>query len=314
MQTMLEKALAKLREKEGWRKLLALNRAVNPKLIDALIRERDETTISIIYQMAGMGGKMLLANTNVKRMIQAATEGAAKSKRLYFMSGPTGCGKSYAAAAVIEDLKANYTIGYLRITEMNYHSKTALLNEIAKAFPSLNLASSYKTYGYGVYRKLHAQFEQSHGCIVIDEAQKLSMKALELLRDLYDETDLSFVFMASYEFYSRMNVERLDTSVFGQFLRRSDDKYELVHATPDDVREFVSMYGIMLERKEARRISELIGKHGDIDTLSRAFRKIASLHEEGELEWNKVGAGDIEDAIRRVITIQKVDNLAKEAA
>ncbi len=314
--TLFDRALSKVKEKTHWRKLLAVSRGVNPSKIDELIASRDGALMAIIYQMAGMSGKNLLANTNVKRMINIVVETAAKSKRLYFMTGPTGCGKSFAAEAIVSDLlEGGYHVGYIRMTEANGRYRLGLWNDVANAFPTFHeMLAFHKRDNQIVYRKLVEHFNTRHAVLILDEAQKLGEKNLEALRDLYDQADISLVFMASSTFYERMKVDRLDRSDFGQFLRRADDKYLLVHAQPSDVKEFVSLYGIKLETKETKRIAELIGKHGDIDTLSRAFRLIATLHEVGELEWRHVGAGDIEDAIHRIIIVQRVDNLIDSEA
>ncbi len=313
--TLFEKALERLREKfTAWKKTLAVEAGVELEDVDAMLANRNERVISALYRLTGYGGKALLANTSVKKMISVVIESGAKSKRLFFVVAFTGAGKTYTSQAVVQNLSDEYSVGYVRVTEMNGRSRLSLWNDIARAFPQMHVFRDGDRIGSLVYTRVRDMFKNTHGVIVIDEAQKLSDKNLESLRDLFDTTDVSLVFMASSQFYERMSVERLDNNDFGQFLRRADDKYILAHATPGDVKAYLSLYGVSLEDGEYKIISKMVSKHGDIDTLARSIRRIASLHDEGKLKWSKVKAGDIFDAINRVMQVQRIDNNSLEEA
>ncbi len=305
-ETIIDKALGKVREQRGWRKQIALRAAVEVADVDTLMTGRDDRIVEAALSLTGLGGSIRAVDTSVKRFIEKIVRAAAWDKRIYAVFGPTGAGKTFTLKAIIPTIEE--PVALVRITQHNRNSIGRITQDIHRALhvrvKGSNPTSSY--IGQNFFAKL-MDLAQTRCVVIIDEAQKLSDNSFELLRDIYDESQASLVLIGSTVFAERLAKKRISDEVFGQFLRRVDDRYELPHATPGDVKLFLNAYGIEIDKTDTRAIARKIGNYGDIDTLARAMRIIAGSVEEGELSWKKVGSGQIIDAIERITMLMTVE-------
>lgn len=311
-ETLFDTALRKVKEQRRWKGMVALRAAVDPSDVDQLIAEGDERVINAILSMTGKGGTIRAVDTGAKKFIEKIIRAAVWDKRMYALFGPTGCGKTFCTLAAIEEFQGKAV--RVRINEYNRSSRSALLDDIAKALKIQTSAGQW-IYGSKIFGRLKEQFENNTTAIILDEAQKMRERTFEMIRDVYDETALSFVLLGSMSFRDQLAKKKIGDEVFGQFLRRIDDRYELPHTTWGDVKLFLGAYGISIDNSEAKQIAKKISKWGDIDTLAKAMRLIAGDVDEGELTWTKVGAGNISDAIDRIIMLMDIntDNNGSES-
>ena len=307
-ENLFEQSLRKVRQQPRWKPLVALRAAVEPSEVETLIDKRDERIINAVLSMTGHGGTIRAVDISSKKFIEKILRAAAWDKRMYAVFGPTGVGKTFAINSVIPMIDAK--ISYVRVNEYNKGNKLALLQQIARNFGFIGFESvrGFRAmHGNPYFYKIKEKFDNENGVIVIDEAQKLRDNSFEMLRDIYDETKVSLVIIGSTAFAEKLATKKIGDEVFGQMLRRFDDRYELPHATPTDVKLFLSAYGIVIDATEAKQISKKISSWGDIDTLAKSMRFIAGDVSDGELTWTKVGAGNIIDAIERVIMLRDIN-------
>lgn len=306
-ETMFESELKKVKKTQNWRPMVALRAAVNPSEVEKLIEQKDERVINAVLSMTGKGGAIRAVDISSKKFIEKVIRAAAWDKRMYAVFAPTGVGKTFAIHAVMPTIETK--ISYVRVNEYNKGNKIALLQAIARNFGFIGFESvkGFRAmHGNPYFYKIKEKFENENGVIIIDEAQKLRDNSFEMLRDIYDETKVSLVIVGSTAFSEKLSVKKITDEVFGQMLRRFDDRYELPHASAADVKLFLSAYGTQVDNGEAKQIAKKIGSWGDIDTLNKAMRFIAGDVTEGELSWSKVGAGNIIDAIERVIMLMDI--------
>lgn len=308
-ETMFESELKKVRKLQSWRPMVALRAAVNPSEVDRLIEAKDPRVMNAVLSMTGRGGAIRAVDISSKKFIEKILRAAAWDKRMYAVFGPTGVGKTFAINSVIGTIDET-KLSYVRVNEYNKGNKVALLQQIYRGFGfnSIETLKGFRSmHGNPYFHKLRERFDSENAVIIIDEAQKLRDNSFEMLRDLFDETKVSLVIIGSTAFAEKLKTKKIGDEVFGQMLRRFDDRYELPHATPGDVKLFLSAYGIQVDASEAKAIAKKIGSWGDIDTLAKAMRFIAGDISEGELTWTKVGAGNILDAVERVIMLMDVN-------
>ncbi len=303
-ETLFDSEIRKVRKLQGWRSMVALRAAVNPSELEKLIEARDERVMSAVLSMTGKGGAIRAVDISSKRFIEKILRAAAWDKRMYAVFGPTGCGKTFAIKSAIEQLADE--VAYVRVNEYNRSNRGALMSDIAKALKIQITAASW-IRGSKIYGRLKEQFETKSRVVILDETQKIKDHTFEMVRDLYDETQLSLVLVGSMSFQEQLKTKKIGDEIFGQFLRRIDDRYELPHASANDVKLFLIAYGIQIDNAEAKSIAKKISTWGDIDTLSKAMRFIAGDITEGELTWTKVGAGNIIDAVERVIMLMDIN-------
>jgi DNA transposition AAA+ family ATPase len=314
-ETMFDSELKKVKRLQSWKPMVALRAAVNPSEVDKLIEQRDLRVINAVLSMTGRGGAIRAVDISSKKFIEKILRAAAWDKRMYAVFGPTGVGKTFAINSVLSSIETK--ISYVRVNEYNKGNKLALLQQIARNFGFIGFESvkGFRAmHGNPYFYKIKEKFDNENGVIVVDEAQKLRDNSFEMLRDIYDETKVSLVIIGSTAFAERLSVKKITDEIFGQMLRRFDDRYELPHATSADVKLFLSAYGIQVDAGEAKQIAKKIGSWGDIDTLSKAMRFIAGDISDGELTWTKVGAGNIIDAIERVVMLMDINTESSDGS
>lgn len=308
--TMFDSAFQRVSAQRGWRRQVAVSVGIDPAEVDTMVTQKDERVVESILALAGMGGRVRVVDTNAKKFIEKVIRAAAWDKRLYALFGKTGIGKTLAIKTSLTQITE--PAAYVRSNASNCKSAAKLTFDI---YRSLHVAIHKRTpartrAGYiGVaFELLQDLAEKGRSVIIIDEAQRLSDNAFEVLRDVYDETNVSLVLVGSTAFAERMSKKKIGDEIFGQFLRRIDDRYELPNASPGDVRAFLSAYGVEVDKPESRVIARKIGAYGDIDTLARSMARIAGTVEEGEMTWRKVGAGQIIDAIESIVTVMEAED------
>ncbi len=313
-ETITERAIRSIKSQRGGRQLIALRAGVDVADVDKLTDERDERVVDAILSLTGNGGKIRAVDTSVKKFIEKIIRAAAWDKRMYGIYGRTGVGKTFAVNSVIEQIEE--PIAFVRVNETNKQAKARLLDDIHSSLYRRIKKSAPPSYvtGHTMFQRMMNLVDTQRAVIILDEAQRLSEGSFELLRDVYDMTQVSIVLIGSIVFEGRIGTNKIDDEIFGQSLRRMDSRYELPHATPNDVILFLGAYGIEIDKPEAKQIAKRIGEFGDIDTLARAMRIISGSVEGGELSWRKVGSGQIIEAIERVRTITKVKDNDDDAS
>jgi hypothetical protein len=263
--------------------------------------EKDPSVIDAVLNEAGVGRPRRIIDTNAKIQVQSALEAASWDKRMYWLFGPPGCGKTYCATEIIRGLPGKAK--YLRIDQFNRRAPNSLIHDIHGVLAgvaidgkkSTNLALSARSS----LHQIEDKFRQNRLVLVLDEVQQLVYRCLELIRDLFDKTQLSIVMIGSNAFDDMKSYELVHPSAKEQFARRIDDVYDLPHASVRDVILFLEAFGIKLEEIDYEEITRLISGHGDIDTLNRAVGTLLMGLDSEVPDPKKIGGADIIDAIRR---------------
>ncbi|MEW5800125.1 MAG: ATP-binding protein [Bacteroidota bacterium] len=305
-ETLIDKAIREVRSMRDYKRLIALRAAVDTRVVDTLIDQRQSDVIDAILSLVGYGTKIRIVDTMPKKFIEKVILSAAWDQRFYIVFGPPGVGKTitadYSVTAVRE--KNPIPIGCVRVTEMNKSNLRYFYRDLAHALAVKDISGKKESVmswrGYITYRNLKDQFAGNRGVIVIDEAHRLRDNMFDGIRDLMDETQLSIVMLGATEFSQRLDQ---------QFLRRiaaNGDRYVIPEATAGDVRIFCAAYGVEIDADESRAIARKIKNKGSIGTLNAAFRIITKQVRDDEFTWQHVGAGQIMQAIDRAITEMKV--------
>ncbi|GEM_PF-3476391 len=308
-ETMVDIALKEVWKMRGGKKLIAVRAGVDVSDVEQLIKANDERVVDAILSLTKMGGKIRTVDTECKKFTMKIIRSALWDRRLYAIFGPTGVGKTTSIEAAIGELN-DPSIAYVRINAFNRNNKFELIRQITLGLNLGNPESSpaYKRRaGYAIFSKLTEQYTKRRGVVVIDEAQKLAEETYSVLRDCYDETALSFCYFGSPDFRRTLEARRLDTHPLGEFIGRFDDRYDLPHSSPKDVKLFLEAYSIEVDTRESKAIAQKISEWRDIGTLNNAMKIIVGDVHNGEMSWRKVGAGQILDAIERVRTMMKPD-------
>ena len=116
--------------------------------------------------------------------------------------GPTGIGKSRCLQAIHEEIVGSI---YIRVDHKRRHPK-GLTSAIAQQLGvrSVSDSTARNQQHYNQFERVVNALINSNRLLILDEAQKLGDEALEALRDLYDETGIPIMLVATKDLYERI--------------------------------------------------------------------------------------------------------------
>lgn len=294
-----------------YRERIAVSAAVDARDVDKLLDASDENVVRALMNLMKMGGSNKLVETSMFQNIRSLFNVALGAKRHYAIGAPPGIGKTFAVTYLRdqfnEDAEADSVqnvpiVAYLYTSEFG-NRKTTIMSDVAEAFRFSTTEGGLG--GRRQYKQLVNYFAERDGhLLVIDEAQRLDYGALEAMRCLMDQTRLSFLFVGSDEFKRKMD-RRADAQQYGQFLRRVEWGVSVQHATTNDVKLFLSTYGIESTKKEAALIAKRIHNMGELSTLYNALSILGRATKNDDVSWKGMGAGRVLEAVEMIINLQR---------
>lgn len=297
--------------RKDWKEQIAVNAAVDLKDVDKLLDAGDENVLRALIDLMKRGGTPRLVQTLPYRSMRSLFMTALQEKRHYALSGPTGIGKTFSILALKNEFDDNESddapriprVGYLYVSEYG-NRKTTIMADVAEAF---NFPiSDAGLGGRRQYKQLVNYFAERPGhLLVVDEAQRLDYGAIEALRCLMDQTELSFLFLGSNEFKEKFDKKKLDGEMYGQFIRRVEWSTPLKHASTQDVKLYLDTYGIECTKREAAMIAQRIASWSDLATLYNALNLLGRTGAKEEMSWKGIGAGRVLESVEMVIGLQR---------
>jgi len=298
---LYKEALSEIKRNSKLKSLIAIRTGVDPESVEKIISgeiEADENFQNVVVDLVNqVRSAEKVANTQVKRFLELIIKLASDDKRFYAVFGPVGCGKTFVLRNVGISFmsKVGLMVIYYRVPEVSSGKVTSLLSDIYR-----NVGSRRVVTGYFMYQEIKERLLGVRSVLLIDEAQRLSEKQFEVIRDLWDEIDgLSIIMVGSFAFAEKIRRKELDSrDAMSQFLRRIDQKYILPGCSWQDVREILGLYGISYTRSDYVRIADAVRSWGDIDTLVKAINVLGAKVEKGEIRsWRSVKVGVLLKAI-----------------
>jgi hypothetical protein len=116
-------------------------------------------------------------------------------------------------------------------------------------------------------RAIMNKLEDRPGLLIIDEAQALSVEALESIRSIYDASNIGLALLGNTQVYSRLGGGRRD-AVFAQLYSRIGCRVPLFRATKADVECIAAAYGVE-GKAELQFLQRIAAAHGALRVLSK---------------------------------------------
>ena len=129
-------------------------------------------------------------------------------------------------------------------------------------------------------RDICRRLEDTRGLIVIDEAQHLSVPAIEAIRSIHDATGIGLVLSGNESVYARLTGGSRAAS-FAQLFSRIGKKLRLTRTTAADVGEIAALHGIA-GAKEIAFLTGISQKPGALRGVVKTLR-LAAMFAGGEL-------------------------------
>ncbi len=202
--------------------------------------------------------------TSVARLIFDVIDEARELRQCAAVVGAPGIGKTLSLQAYKESHPATVSI---TVTAVLGGSLSALLEVIAARLSiyrvqARSLASLQSSL-------LSSDLEGQ--CMILDEAQNLTLKALREILYINDYAGLSIIFVGNQEVLKRVSI---DTGAFAQISRRVPRREKIDGITPADADLIASWHGV--EGLEAFALLRVIAEtfHADgVSTLIRSARQ-----------------------------------------
>lgn len=130
-----------------------------------------------------------------------------------------------------------------------------------------------------LHRAICRRVADTGGLLVIDEAQHLSVAALDQIRSIHDATGIGIALVGNEAVYARMTGGNR-AAYLDRLFSRIGKKVRLIRATVDDVRALVAAWGID-DARSLGILRDIASKPGGLRGLTKTLR-LATMHAAGE--------------------------------
>lgn len=185
-----------------------------------LHKESERKTIKTANQMPYM-------STNISKRIWGLLNYSALTRCIGVVYGDAGVGKT---TTIKEWAKSRADAIIIKADKVIGSRNKGLLKALARALKTQNYGQSDDIY-YAILSRL----KQEDRVIIIDEAQHLSLSNIELLRDIYDDSETPVIFVGNERIYSKIAGDK--TNDYAQIYSRIGAKEHVL--TDDTTREDV---------------------------------------------------------------------------
>jgi DNA transposition AAA+ family ATPase len=148
-----------------------------------------------------------------------------------------------------------------------------ILEEIALA---LRLGEDVPRQPVRLLRIITNRLRGTRGLLIIDEAQHLTVKALEVIRSLHDATEIGLALVGNQGVYERMYGGGRQQRDFAQLFSRVGRRVPLAASTDADVAQIAAPFGITGE-KELRFLVARAKRHGALRGVMKLLRLAATI-------------------------------------
>lgn len=124
-------------------------------------------------------------------------------------------------------------------------------------------------------RAITRKVRGSGGLLVIDEAQHLSIAALEQIRSIHDATEIGVTLVGNEELYARMTGGNRAASL-SRLYSRVGKRLSLTRSTEADINALIDAWGIA-DVKCRGTLADIASKPGALRTVTKVLR-LASMH------------------------------------
>ncbi len=154
-------------------------------------------------------------------------------------------------------------------------SVATCLEEIADAVGAAGVAGSAARLHRGICRRV----TNTGGLLAIDEAQHLSVAALDQIRSIHDATGVGIALVGNEAVYARMTGGNR-AAYLDRLFSRIGKKVRLLRPTAEDVRALIACWGID-DAQCAPALHDIASRPGALRQLTKTLR-LASMHAAAE--------------------------------
>lgn len=233
------------------------NEAVESKLLRWL-----DTTQAQRTAHAGMPSAPAYVPTPSAERVIGALRYAQIAGDIAVVYGGAGLGKT-SAIRRYATLAPNVFVATMDPASANV---VTALEEIAEAVGVGDAHGGAAKLRRAIVRKLNG----THGLLIIDEAQHLSVAALDQVRSIHDATGVGLALVGNEQVYARMTGGNR-AAYLDRLFSRIGKKVRLVRATAEDSAKLIEAWGVR-DRESRQHLVEIAAKPGGLRALTKVLR------------------------------------------
>ncbi len=225
------------------------------------------------------------ANTPTARRVLAALKYAQLAVDISVVYGAAGLGKTSAARRHAE-LSPNVWIATM----------TPATSSVVPALEEIAHAVGLREAGGGgarLQRAIIARITGTHGLVIVDEAQHLSVGALDAIRALHDAADVGLALMGNEAVYARMTGGNR-AAYLDRLYSRIGKRVRLTRASADDVTELARAWSLR-DASIRRLLVEIARRPGGLRSVTKVLR-LATFNARGDSR-REISATDVREAL-----------------
>ncbi len=136
-----------------------------------------------------------LTNTRVVRMVKTAVNHCRKLATMGYVTGPAGAGKTVTIKTIMDTEPGiyYYLVNGDRLTP------NRMIHAIAESFELGRRNRSHLLRGVTFFERVRQHLAGSHFLLVFDDAHKLKITTLELIREIHDACDVPVLMLGEYK-------------------------------------------------------------------------------------------------------------------
>jgi len=231
------------------------------------------------------------------RKIMQQLEWAQMAQDVVLVHSGAGFGKTTAAL----EYKENHSNVWIVEMCQDCARERPCLEEIALVLGGGCMVEGKSQSGAEIRRNICARIKNTRGLLVIDEAQFLSDKALQEVRNIYDATGVGLALMGNEEVYVRAKRVSSVWSRIGQELR-------LKKLQAADIEGLMSAYQVS-GKTQYQTLEELSHRDGGLRVVVKALRKSSMIARKRK---ESIGLKHLEAAQRQIFDPQKPEEVMVE--
>lgn len=168
---------------------------------------------------------------------------------------------------------------------------------VAAAFEELCFSVGFRNPSMGAARQqrdIERRLSGTAGLLIIDEAQHLSVSALDAIRAIHDATGIGIALVGNEAVYTRLTGGSRNAAYLDRLFSRIGKKVKLAHPTSTDVEALAGVFNVV-EKESLNLLSQIGSRAGALRSVVKILR-LATMKAEG----NAPDAAQIKEALKEL--------------
>lgn len=226
--------------------------------------------------------------TDTARRVMAALGYAQIAGDIAVIYGGAGLGKT----STVREYQRSYPNVFIATMSPAKASVAAMFEELCYSIGFRNLSVGAARQQRDVERRLSG----TAGLLIIDEAQHLSVPALDALRSIHDSTGIGLALVGNETVYTRLTGGSRHAAYLDRLFSRIGKKVKLAHPTPTDVEGLAGVFNVV-DKESVALLNQIGGRAGALRSVVKVLR-LAAMKAEGKTPnadqikaaWKELGA------------------------